>query len=233
MKRKMLNITALILFVTTTCYAQVYQSTGKVDANPNPAGIIAVKELPPAKIVGSNYLTDYWNLGTVYMKDDLVIENYPLKYDIENQRIEIKTEQDVKVLSIDRIKTIKWMDQEKGDRTLINADSYSENDVPLIGMFEVLHFGDKYQLYSKTDLSVKKAYYNQALDAGTRDDEILRKESLWLSNGTRIFPMTGKKDLLDFCGDNADAVKSYMKSEKLTHRNQAHIVMVLAYLESI
>lgn len=107
----MLNQRSILFFIFTLLSIQLClaQTNGKI-VNGH-AGGVSLASFPPKKAnaEGSTYIEDEWRLGRILLKDGSTIADVPLKYDIKNGLMEIKTETEIKVLEKARIEKFKWI----------------------------------------------------------------------------------------------------------------------------
>ncbi|QHT65985.1 hypothetical protein GXP67_04525 [Rhodocytophaga rosea] len=194
------------------------------------ANIIAEVKAKPEATQGTYYIDTEWHTGNIYLKSGDTLRNYPLKYDIDKNLIEINTPQNVKVLHGDKAVAFEW-NTGTSTATFINGEYYKVDGTRLVGFFQVLVVGN-FQLLSKTMLEVKKADYNVALDVGSRADKILKKERLFIARDKQLYEIKGKDDLTPF-GDKAAAVKSYAKENKLKPNKREDAMKLVLYSNTI
>lgn len=213
-------------------FSQVHQPLGKLNLNWSPGGIVSIKNLPALETAGSEYLNDEWLEGSIFLFSGDAIENLPLKYDLENERMEIKTKVDIKILNREMIRMFKWKKLiESDDRLFINCSEYDFEGTKLIGFFEVLVDGDL-ALFLKTDLLTVKAYYNQALDAGHREDRIIKEEKKFIGSGSMVYDWKNKKEFYSLFNEKSAAIKTYVKNNKLDIKDHSDLIKVINYLNN-
>lgn len=177
---------------------------------------------PPGRTLGDYYLDNKWNKGTIMLEGtETLIEGYPLKYDLKSQTVEISTKNGIKLLDTKKIASLVWIDSLLGvPRYFVNAGKFKEEEVPLTGLLQVIVDGKK-PLIAKTTILVKKPDYVPALDVGSRDTKISKKQTYYLSDQGNLIKITGKKKLLPFFGENAREVDNFIKTNNIDLREEA------------
>lgn len=187
---------------------------------------------PPGVTLGDNYLDPKWNVGTVMLSTDDMIERYAMRYDLKSQSLEIRTQSAIKLLDVKKVKSLVWIDSAtSAPHYFINAASFKLGDVPLMGLLEVLSDGS-IPLLRRATLHLKPADYNPALDVGSRDATIYKKYALYYSVNGSLSEAKGKK-LLEAFGDKKTEVEVYMKQKNLGTRADHDILRVFDYYNSI
>ncbi len=197
--------------------------------------IMLGRKKPPATVKGDYYLNDDWYTGTITLKTGQTIKAYPLKYDIENDFIEIKTKEEIKILKGERITSYQWYNpSENRPVQYIKAHGYTLDGTPLLGFFKVL-VDDTLKLFSKTETRIKKASYVEGLDMGDRSDKIIKHEKFYLADGHyRLSEIKNKSDLLNvMVPERAKDVLNFIKKEKLKISEQKDLVAIVTYCNNL
>jgi hypothetical protein len=227
-------LTFYLLFACiSTILAQAVQTKEPNYRDPvldNQFGIVSEVKARPEATQGTYYLDTEWRTGNIYLKSGDTLKNYPLKYDIDKNLIEINTPQHVKTLPGQRAIAFEW-NNGTSSVTFINGEYYTLEGTKLTGFFQVLVAGN-FQLLSKTVLEVKKADYNVALDVGSRADKILKKERLFIARDKQLYELKGKEDLAPF-GEKAAAIKTYARENKLKPGKREDAMKLVTYSNTI
>ena len=80
-----------------------------IDSQNGDATIDEIK-LPPPSIVGSFYIKDDWSVGNVKLTSGLTVKNCDLKFDLENNLLEIKIDNVIKVSYPEQFMEFTWFD---------------------------------------------------------------------------------------------------------------------------
>lgn len=188
------------------------------------------RKMPPAGTKGDYYLNPHWQDGFITLKTGQTIQKYPLKYDIENDMLEIKANKEVKILRGERVASFTWKDAvSQQEVQFINSHAYKLEGTPLLGFFELVVDGDV-QLLSKVEADVKDPTYVEGLDVGKRYSEIVKKEVFYLSDESKaLTKIKKKKDLWQYFGEEKNAVKQYMKEQKLGVNDKADLAKIVSF----
>ena len=201
-----------------------------------PGNAIPGMPLQAGKVIGDSYLAKNWSKGSVLLyQSETIIEGYPLRYDIAQNELEINTKNGVKVLASNKIRNFTWIDSlSKTPVFFVNAKEYAdEAGTALSGFFEVISDGTILVL-KKTLISVKKANYIPALDAGTRDDEILKNDKFYYANANKVYALpTSKKKFLPIFKDKAEKMEEFIELNDMSLKEAHHIKAIFEYYNSL
>jgi hypothetical protein len=192
--------------------------------------------LPPGKVIGDSYLDTHWKKSTIllYEKDKL-IQGFPSRYDIYLDELEINARNGIKVLKGDKIKSFVWFDSSTNVPSyFVNAKDFkNEDNVPLTGFFQVLSDGAN-PLLKKTDIHIRKATYNVALNVGSQDDKILKKDDFYLLKGSNVFEIpSSRKKLLPLFGDRAEVMEKFIKENSLSTTKEDDLKIIFNQYNSL
>lgn len=190
--------------------------------------------MQPGTLVGDSYLDKKWNASTMLLyADDKLLEGYRSRYDLKSHSIEILVDQSTRILGVDRIQSIVWIDSiSSKPRYFVNAKDYRKDGVAMLGLIEVVEDG-KSPLFRYTSTYIKKASYNVALDVGTKDDRIMKKSTYYYAAGNDLFEFKGKKSIGPAFSDKAATISAYVKSEKLSLSREDDLKKVFRYYNEL
>ena len=221
-------LTLIFLF---TFHLAFSQGPTLLDKSANPGETIVEFDYRTYEVIGSYYLFDDWQMGDVELYTGTSIHDQWINYNTENDMLEIKTEDQVKVVPVQKIYRFIVKGQNDGDRTFIPCQYYVlEEEVPLVGMCEAIDSG-YYGLLIKYSSDVKEATYVPALDMGKKEEEITITKKYYLTFGSNVSPIPRKKQLFIslYKPYNSELV-SFMKEHKLNHKKELDLRMILSYL---
>lgn len=180
---------------------------------------------------GSYYYNDYWQTGEIILISGDVIKDYPFKYDIKKNIIEIKVDDIIKVLSIGRVKEIIWVDKKGKIEVLRNTMLYENYSGT--GFFSILYEGKK-SFLKKTFLKIIDPNYVNALDVGEQDKKIVKRDLYFVAEGNQVFSIKKKrKQILKQLGEKADNVKNYADENNLNFKDDNNIVKIFNYYNNL
>ena len=132
---------------------------------------------PSGNVVGDVYLSNNWNQSKIQLYENgKIISGFPVKYNLKSDVIEIKSKTGIKILTASKVKTFVILDSiSQEERYFVNAMELRHDGTPLTGFLEVIVDGNT-PLLKRTYLFEKEPTYNPALDVGSRDTKILKKE---------------------------------------------------------
>ena len=193
--------------------------------------------------IGTTFLTDDWNKGTLFFTLNRKLENQQFQFDIEMNQFLLKGEEELKELAdariVNGVNVMAFVMDNKlgGKREFLNSQNhgFKVNGVPLLGFVEVIKDG-KLALLKKYRIEVIKAGYNVALDVGSKQDKIVKKEVYYIKNAdskelTEVSKSQNKN--LAALGNHQDKVKAYMKENKLKFKPGKDLPQIIAYYNSL
>lgn len=204
----------LSLSVVVFCAkGQTLRSDYIIDRNSGGFNELQVKP----ETIESVYMTDDWSTGTVLLKSGEAIPNLPIKYDLKNNLLEIKTNAGIKVAGFTKLKGFE-IEGVADKQIFLNAAELNIAD--LTGLVEELVKG-KVSLYSKSYLEVLPSNYNPALNVGSRTDTFVKKEKIFLVRDNAVTDITksGKK-MLGMFGERSRAVEQFAKENDLSYKKK-------------
>jgi hypothetical protein len=188
---------------------------------------------PSGSVIGDTYLTDDWSKSKIQLYEkEKIIAGFPIKYDIKGEILEVKSGNEVKVLHASKVKTLVILDPSTNtERYFVNAIDFRLDGAPLSGFLEVMTDGTT-PLLKQTYIFEKEPDYNAALNVGSRDVKILKKERFFYSKGRQLSKIQGKKSLSGAFGEHSDDMTDYIKSNKLSTDDQADLVKIFDHYNS-
>ena len=185
--------------------------------------------LEPGGVKGTSYLNPGWSRTTLLLYDaEKMIEGYPARYEIDQDRFEIKSANGVKVLNGRRVKSFVWIDSvTQTPHYFVNAKDFKSDDkTDLSGFFHVLTEGNM-TLLSKTSVMVKDPTYNDKFDMGDRDTRIIKKTKYYyLAQNTLREVSSSRKKFFPIFGQHAGDIEQFVKVNKLSLNDAGHLTTI-------
>ena len=193
--------------------------------------------------IGNTFLTEDWNKGTIFFTLNRKLEDQQFQFDIEMNQFLLKGDEEIKELSdarvVNGVNVMAFvMNNKVGDtRQFLNSlnSGYKVNGVPLMGFLEVIEDG-KMTLLRKYRIEVIKAGYNVALNAGNKQDKIVKKEVYYLKKNDSnelVEVSQNQKSNLAALGIHQEQVKAYMKENKLKFKPGNDLPKIIAYYNTL
>lgn len=185
-----------------------------------------------SEIVGDPYWDTHWGKSSLLLyKNDELVEGYFTRYDIFKDEFEFKlTNNDVRVLSGNKVKNIVWIDSVTNkDRYLVNGREYYEDGAPLSGFVEVL-VDAEVALIKHIRIEVLKPDFNPALNVGSKDTRVIKKESYYFNRAESLVRIKSKKSL-DVLGPvYGQKINQFIKTNNVKLNNEADLIRLFQYL---
>lgn len=225
---KLFTISFLIIF-----YFSAFAQNPNDDLFVNTGGggmrIKNIKAKPKAT-KGTYYYVKNWRVGTIKLFSGEVIENYPLKYDMKMNQIDIKVDEEIKALSIGSVKEIAWTKSNGDTELLKNARIYNKNEH---GLLSIINNGNT-PLLKKTSLKIQESNYNAALDVGNQAKKYIKTEEYYtISNGNLKKTRKSKRSFNKLFSDKTNIVKTYVKQNNLSYKKDNDLAKIFEYYNSL
>ncbi|TRX50940.1 hypothetical protein FNH22_25140 [Fulvivirga sp. M361] len=225
-------VTAMFLVGGTVSYGQVRQRAGKLFVNTAPGGIIEVKDMPVAEDLGTIYLEDDWSVGSIRLKNERDIENYPIRYDLENNRFEFNYHGQVRVLPGSTVTRFEYVDKNDQHRFYERSDHLLSEEPLTNGFMEVVVAGDP-GLYLKIHLNILKPSYVTALDVGERSSKIVKKEIFYFLIKDELIKLpSNRKKFTVLLHSLGLEVNDYIKTHRLDVKDRVDLIKIANFLNA-
>jgi hypothetical protein len=239
----------LIGFISATCFAQKAPNPNQNSYLHNyniiermgsgqlasQSGIVPGISAPPPEVQGDVYLHPDYRITTFQLyNNDKLVEGYPSRFDIRSNEFDLVTTQGIRALRGDQVKSIVWVDSvSKQPQHMVNGKQFvNESNVAFTGFFEILAEGSM-MLLKKTELMVKDPDFHPALNVGSRDVRIIKKQLLYYTDGQRAIVWPGKKQGVKLFESKATEVKQFIKINQLDLDKEGHVRALVDYYNSI
>ncbi|NJN43124.1 MAG: hypothetical protein HC811_13755 [Flammeovirgaceae bacterium] len=152
------------------------------------------------EIIGNTYWDNRWSKSSLLLyKNEELVEGYLIRYDIYKSEFEFRINNDVKVLKGSFVKNMVWLDSiTERPRYMVNGKDFREEGVSVSGFLEVLVEG-KNGLFKKVNLEILKPDFNPALNVGSSDYRILKKEAYYYNESEKLIRIKIKKKIWNLC----------------------------------
>lgn len=223
----------MIVMISVPVMGQVVQPAGKLQVNTAPGGIVEATNMPVAKDKGTHYLEDQWFEGVIYLRNNLNLEKHPIRYDIENDLLEFKYQNEVRVIEGITVSHFEYTDVFNRRRYFERSDKYVPNEDLPGGFVEVIVEGDPGLLVS-TRLEVLKPSYVTALDVGERSNKIVKKVVYFLrANESLIRLPMNKKKFVALLKTHDFDVNDHIKANHLSVKDRDDLVEIVDFLKTL
>lgn len=235
---RFITFTFLLLIITNLTYSQkVTQLDGSGNLSLAPVfGTVTSKKIKPQAVGSYYWYEDYYSGNILLKEDNFLIKDKQFRYNIKNKQLEIKNGKHVIGIASFYVKRLEYINKLNQNRVFVDAEDYSQNNVPFRGFFELL-VEDEYQLIKKITLVEEKFEdnYVAALDVGSKTNEIKRKEKFYISDENKeVFEVKNKKKAnLGIFGDKSEDIGSYMKENKLKFSREEDLVKIVKYYNDL
>ena len=227
------NMKGLSLLAFSLLFHQV---TGQgissiLDNSTNPGEVLMEFDNRSPQIKGIFYLFDEWQKGQFTLNSGASISEQWLNYDVEYDLLEVKLDNEVKIVPLLMLKGFSTSDPGQEQTYYLPCDNYYyEQKVPLTGLCEVVE-SDYYGLIMRFITDIKESTYIPALDIGNKEDELIIREKLYLTIGDMAIEIPQKKQsFIHLYPDRSMDLTSFIKEHKLNHRNVSDLLIILNFL---
>lgn len=206
----------------------------------NNATLFTIKG-PNGNLIGSPYLDTTWQAGNVKFYTKLGVSltadslaGVPVRLDLSANEVEVRAgEKNIKAV---KATAIRYVDVNNSFGTVsryMNVHEYQGDAQALTGFFEQLATG-KVDLLLHPSVYIRRANYNVALNTGTKDDELIKRQDWYVARdkqATKFSP--GKKAILDLMADKREQIETFLKTEKPDLKSRAGLLAVFTYYDKL
>jgi len=243
--KTIISILTILLFLHTSLFAQLDDGKRSVNRSvellnnfPNLGGgaILVGRAVPPSSVKGTYYLDKEWRAGAITFIDGEVLDNYPIRYHIENDQFEIKVESENKMFVYDavHVKDYTTINELGKEQYFVYCKKCSYNDRLTSGLFEVLQSG-KMNLLRKSKIYIKPSTYVRGKDMGDRSEKIIIEEEYYIKEGNLLKKVrkNSQWNIAIFPENTQDKLVKYAKSNKLNFRKIEDLIIITDYYNTI
>jgi hypothetical protein len=181
------------------------------------------------EVVGDTYWDKHWGQSSLLMyKSSSIIEGYLIRYDIHKDEFEFNLSTGIKVIRGSLVKDLIWIDSLKGhQRFLVNAQDFTSEGTRISGFLELLVEG-KYSLYKKVNIEILKPNFNPALNVGSKDVRIIKKESYYYNSGANELVQIKSKKTFHPLIEKGVPVETYLRKDRLDIKKEADLIKLFS-----
>ncbi len=203
--------------------------------NTDPTGWIYVSPDTEPGIRGNQYFFEKWQLSDLVLSNGDVKENIYLNYNLEDQSLEISTQQGIKIVPAGLIKSFRYQ-QESGQKIFTH---HSFSDLPclrkVVGYHEELFKDDQVDVHLSHSLERKDPTYNEKLGIGDNNIRWINKEQVWLNTRQTCHLISGSKSKREKIIAKAmrnSRISEIVQNEKLNLKRSKDIATLIEIVQS-
>jgi hypothetical protein len=228
-----------LLFTSTHVSAQAVSSGLDAQSNvealgtDNLNGMVRKFDSRYEGIRGTPYLVNYWNNGTIVLKNGKSFNNVPVKIDLYGYEVISKRANGdsiiVKAGSIDKVILTDALTAQPH-----TFRKWQDLDIAKPGYADILHEG-KYMLMADRKKILLKANYEGAYSANRPYDEFRDELNFYVKrpgqNPEKI--KLSRKAVLEVFPDRQQELKAFISKEQIDFREVSQVVKIFQYYDSI
>jgi hypothetical protein len=184
----------------------------------------------PHQLNGSPYFSDTWMKGVITLSDGKSYRGEMLRLDLLNTKLLFVNNEGREKVCVSQVDRIILLDSVNSRaHTFVHSFTLPVHpDLKDSVWLEVMQPG-KAQLikYQKKDLVEKSSY------ASAPEDVIKTQVRYYLLMGNRLYKVSSFRDLRDIFVDRKPALDAYINKQNLSWKNEADIIGVVAYFNSL
>jgi len=194
-----------------------------------------IQGIPVTKdpIKGTIYLYENYSPGVLITTKNEEISEVKLRYNIRDQKIEMKKDElDIQLNG----KLINAFHIKNDDQhQFINVFNLPvEKKHGLDGFLQVLGKVDGQMLLKRWYINMKKANYNVALSTGTKYDEAILKDEMYIVYNNRLISFTGKRrEIKNYFPNVSTELLAFVKDNKIKFKSDEDYITFFNYFASL
>lgn len=182
-----------------------------------PVNLQEVRYIPKTK--GSTYLHDEWHLAEVRLTDgETIYEQTPIRVDIAKSILEVYINKQVKYLPSHFVESFQFY----GTTDLFATRSSLKIEGPR-GYYRVLLDKPSTSLVCHYKVKLIEAHYNPVLDAGSKDNQLVVDERIYLVQGGELLELENKPKKLLKQLKATDVMRQFIDERNLNLTNEYHL----------
>lgn len=148
--------------------------------------------------------------GKTVSLDSLI--NVEVRMDLWNNNVEFKYGDEIKVIETARVSNILSLNGGNSVLQYINPKEFGNDNVK--GLLELLGSKDGIAFLQSKEITVQRGDYNAALDVGSKEPIVNKKEHFHFWNGQILSGIDSKKEVMNMLNGLGLDAKAYLKSSK-------------------
>jgi hypothetical protein len=183
---------------------------------------------------GTPYLKNVWQNAQITSVEGKVYSNVPLKYDVYSNLLAVKNSKGDSISSETAyMKEFTWI----GTGMTFVKEPLLDNTTDIKNFsrfYQQLFKGNKTTLLKNFRKELLKADYQGGYSANRRYDELIDEVDYFLKKGNQIEKIKlNEKNVLKFTFDKEKEVKDFLKKQKLNLKNEADVIKLLQFYETL
>lgn len=152
----------------------------------------------------------------------------PVRFDLWNNRLEIKTSEEIKVIGLEKVSNLILKNEEDQIEQFINPKEFGLKEVK--GLLLLLGSANSRAILCSKELLIQSPTYNAALDTGTKEATVSKKAHFYFWDGQKALPIDSKKEVIEVLDIMSLDSKKYFKESgnklksESDYRNLAHFL---------
>jgi hypothetical protein len=196
-----------------------------------PGEAIETFNLIERKTIKRVFFIDEWSEGNfLFSTNQQTRRTFPLKYDVLNQELNVDMAGSIYLVPLDSIYgfTLENLLSLKDYEFTVRKSGKGKS----AEIFEVLVDG-QYQLLVKHVAEKLQADYQPALDTGSRDERIVKKEyRYFIDNEGRLLEIPKKKKSAEELFSNYPSAKQYLAKNKVNFKNKENLKGLILFMNN-
>ena len=189
---------------------------------------------PKHEVKGSEYWDEDWKDGIIMLRNGDTLYNIPILIDVYNWALDVKTDEDIKVLPGAMVRDF-YLGKANKDGAIdvshhfVNPRGYFNQLRNFESFFELIEEG-KISLMVQHIAKLQEPSYVPILDAGEPDYSIVKKEKTFLFDGEEMLELPkGKKKVVGLLSNYHPKVSSFAKETKLGVKKMDELASLVRY----
>lgn len=135
-----------------------------------------------------------------------------MRFDLWNNNVEFKYGEEIKVIETAKVSNILSLNEDNSVSQYINPKEFESKNVK--GFFELLGARDGIAFLQSKEITLQRGDYNPALDVGSKEPIINKKDHYHFWDGEELISIDSKKEVMKLVNSLGMDAKYYLKSSK-------------------
>ncbi len=181
------------------------------------------------------FISEQWHKGSLLLKSGEIIKNCPMRYDIHRNMMEIRVDNQIRIIEGHRINKFIWNNYKAQPAVFVNAEKYKKENssLSLSGFVRIITRG-KVSFIAKMNTEILYANYNQALSVGSKKNKLIKSEAFYLVKNNQTTKIRKKRrDVLNYFENKSALLKQYAKKNNLRFRKEKDLAQIIDYYNAL
>lgn len=210
--------------IMPTTWSNQISSFSDVSVDHGGRGVLSGMDQMRANVKGDYFWEESFQKGKVFFYPQQIstptgesvgldsLVGVEMRFDLWNNNVEFMHGEEIKIIETAKVSNILSLNEDNSISQYINPKEFDSKNVK--GFFELLGARDGIAFLQSKEITVQRGDYNPALDVGSKEPIIGKKDHYHFWDGEELVSIDSKKEVMKMVAALGIDAKSYLKSSK-------------------